>query len=449
MTPRAMIYIALVLAVLALILFFMDVPRWLPPRVQPLPLDAGNFTVVTARPPPRIPAPGCGHHAKRICEGGDVWWLDGCGALEELDENCDDTICVNGKCVQDSGPPCENLSEGGRCDGNILRYCDHGRAREVDCGDKKCGLDREGEPNCIKPATCPDRCYGPIAEHCDESGHHLLVCDGKCELVDGHARCLERTRCGGCSCPSPSPEPIAPIDVVAYLAAGEDGRPVESEERARATIEMAMQWFAIPEHDTGLRFNLREVKILQRPDWLSATSSTVMKAEKDPELHGAPFAVPIVFVRELQIGEKKAAGLGSLPNGTCADLPGFSYHSAGVILLARRRFLTTLAHELGHYFGLCHTHQPDSRIAAQIVKNDAPLECSSCLLTGDGVCDTPIDPGTEACKLDPETCTATCDSGATPDPNNLMSYFVACRKYFSDEQIGHLRKWARWRLSHQ
>lgn len=99
-----------------------------------------------------------------------------------------------------------------------------------------------------------------------------------------------------------------------------------------------------------------------------------------------------------------------------------------------------LAHELGHYFDLYHTHETAFGI-----------ECPSganCFLAGDLLCDTPADPNLDDRVTD---CvynggvTDACDGvgGYSPDPDNIMSYTdVECMTEFTTLQTS--RVFDRW-----
>lgn len=403
---------------------------------------------------------GCAPHAQRICDGGDAWWYDSCGRKEERAEICDDAVCHAGVCVAPQGPPCDKLAEGGRCDGDVLRYCELGHARSFDCKELggKC-RDFDGEPNCIadRPCTGPDRCRGDVAVVCVDGQRDSVDCapGARCELDDaGHPRCVKRAvlaplPCRGCACPPVTPAALArPVPLIAFVVSG-DGHTVESEERVRASVAQAAASFA----EVGIELKLSEIRTIDRPSWLSANVKTVEEVERDPEIRprDKPFFVPLVFVRDLHVGAKAVPGIGSLPNGTCADLPRQGpIGDVGVVVLARLRYPTTLAHELGHYFGLCHTHQKELP-APSIVLDEAGTAppCAICGRTGDGVCDTPIDPGPDngQCAVaDPDACTLSCRSGEAPDPKNLMSYYVQCRRAFTAEQGAFMRRTAQQRL---
>ena len=104
---------------------------------------------------------------------------------------------------------------------------------------------------------------------------------------------------------------------------------------------------------------------------------------------------------------------------------------------------TTLAHELGHYWNLYHTHE--TFYGNELVNG------SNCTTAGDLVCDTPADPccrfyNTSTCTY---TGTGTDANGASyaPDLNNLMSYYQACRNTFSAGQFSRMDQGYALRLS--
>ena len=96
---------------------------------------------------------------------------------------------------------------------------------------------------------------------------------------------------------------------------------------------------------------------------------------------------------------------------------------------------STLLHEMGHFFGLFHTH--DDYDGAELVDQ------SNCEDAGDGFCDTPADPNLYQ-QVD-VNCnyigTAVDANGDTynPDTHNIMSYAPDfCRNQFSPEQYDHI-----------
>jgi hypothetical protein len=145
----------------------------------------------------------------------------------------------------------------------------------------------------------------------------------------------------------------------------------------------------------------------------------------------------------------------------------------------------TIAHEAGHYFGLDHTHQYDSRsrcLKEAIDRNRTWPTFSLCLTrllgrnisesTGDGLRDTPADPeltanqscvfnfnGNYTASLDPwgDSYAAPPPGSSQPSTINLMNYITprSCRTNFTRLQIavmlrtivrGRLQQWeSRWR----
>lgn len=98
---------------------------------------------------------------------------------------------------------------------------------------------------------------------------------------------------------------------------------------------------------------------------------------------------------------------------------------------------TTLSHEMGHFFGLYHTHE--EKFGIELVNG------SNCISAGDLICDTPADPGLQFASVN-----ANCEYiGLVLDPakmmynppvNNLMSYSrKMCRSSFTLEQSDKMR----------
>ncbi len=100
---------------------------------------------------------------------------------------------------------------------------------------------------------------------------------------------------------------------------------------------------------------------------------------------------------------------------------------------------SSLAHEMGHFFSLVHTHGP---------KNDSLttelVDGSNCDTDGDGICDTPADP-----KLTDKNVNNFCEYTGTetdahgqvfnPDTQNMMSYSKkGCRTHFTPQQLARM-----------
>ncbi|MFY0712937.1 T9SS type A sorting domain-containing protein [Seonamhaeicola sp. NFXS20] len=100
---------------------------------------------------------------------------------------------------------------------------------------------------------------------------------------------------------------------------------------------------------------------------------------------------------------------------------------------------SSLAHEMGHFFSLIHTHGPDNNtLTTELVDG------SNCDTDGDGICDTPAD-SKLTCENVNNFCqyigTETDANGHafTPDTGNIMSYaYKACRTHFSEQQLARM-----------
>ncbi len=99
---------------------------------------------------------------------------------------------------------------------------------------------------------------------------------------------------------------------------------------------------------------------------------------------------------------------------------------------------STLAHEIGHYFDLFHTHETAFGV-------ECPSE-SNCSSAGDKICDTPADPGlsgnvNSSCVF---TGSTTPPQGCNnvlynPPTKNLMSYSAkTCRDQFTNNQMSKI-----------
>ena len=130
-----------------------------------------------------------------------------------------------------------------------------------------------------------------------------------------------------------------------------------------------------------------------------------------------------------------------ISSGDTVNLCGYAYLSG----ITKNRIImknscatngSTLAHEIGHYFSLYHTHSSSN--------GDELVNGSNCSTAGDSFCDTPADP-----TLSTTTVTNSCtyigneqDTNGDfyePDVTNFMSYSrKSCRDFFSSEQLSQM-----------
>ncbi|MTE27774.1 T9SS type A sorting domain-containing protein [Winogradskyella ouciana] len=125
-------------------------------------------------------------------------------------------------------------------------------------------------------------------------------------------------------------------------------------------------------------------------------------------------------------------------------LCGYAYYPGGpeTILMANSCTTngSTLSHEMGHFFGLRHTHGNSNVYNS----TEELVDGSNCETTGDLICDTPADP-----KLGNNNVNAACEffdfaqdgNGEyyQADPLNVMSYSrKVCRTLFSAQQYARI-----------
>jgi hypothetical protein len=137
---------------------------------------------------------------------------------------------------------------------------------------------------------------------------------------------------------------------------------------------------------------------------------------------------------------------GNLTTGGGGGLCGYAYLPGGgrdLIAVANSCFLSggnTFAHEIGHYFGLYHTH---GKVNCGGLTNEL-VNGSNCGTAGDDVCDTPADPGllgigctgylVSNCVYTGSFTDANGDA-YDPDVSNIMSYAPhSCRNTLSNDQ---------------
>lgn len=478
-TPTARTGVFVLLAALAALCALL---LWEPAR-QPHEADLPEPPLASAgarRPPPTAagaaatapaaPAftPSCAPHAIQACHEGDVWWFDDCDQPEEPAESCQGRGCVGDRCMVD--PRCAQVSEYGVCEGETAVACFGNRIVRVDCAAKgqRCVDTREGA-RCM--ARDPARgCGARDRPSC--VGDRLRECsDGSWSEIDCAARrstCIsdgDGARCG----PSAAPllESKAPPKFE-LCPAGDDDRDGELDEGAECEPAPLVAFVPEGARLTELELRMqRELEGLNRalaplrfawaktvqipasyrelhPDRIDQAASQLSQQESSATLAraqaagvapadqpaGLPFYIPVLFVEKLKVQPPKS-GMSTLPNSHCggvriSDAPAPPY---GLVVLADQRTPETLSHELGHYLGLCHTHDEIDRRAA------SPAELPPCKRTGDGICDTPEDRGPNQC-YDRAVCDYFCPaSSARPDSANLMSYYMTCRHAFTPEQL--------------
>tara|TARA_R110002050_G_scaffold74772_6_gene160270 strand:- start:36360 stop:38207 length:1848 start_codon:yes stop_codon:yes gene_type:complete len=150
--------------------------------------------------------------------------------------------------------------------------------------------------------------------------------------------------------------------------------------------------------------------------------------KKLTELYNAPGVINIYFTHTIK-------------NTSDDNICGYSDNEGRNDLIVINNNCATnnssLAHEMGHFFSLIHTHGLNET-TSELVNG------SNCDTDGDGICDTPADPGLTSTSIN-NFCEYTgCETDANgdkyvPDTKNIMSYSKkACRTYFSPQQLARM-----------
>jgi Tol biopolymer transport system component len=160
-------------------------------------------------------------------------------------------------------------------------------------------------------------------------------------------------------------------------------------------------------------------------------TDTLWEIDELRQTNVVPDAINIYFTGELAAG----VPLCGISSFTFSDVQGIVVRNS---CTAAGGDASTLAHEVGHYLDLYHTHE-----------TALGVECpdgSNCAVSGDLLCDTPADPG-----LGPSTVNGACQyvgpaqspcpgSLYDPETTNFMSYSRdECRTSFSPGQIQRMR----------
>jgi hypothetical protein len=423
------------------------------------------------------PAPGCAPRAARSCIQGDPWWLDGCGTPYEKADECGRRRCLETECEPEDPPNCGGVPTLGRCVNDVAYVCNAGQPVEVDCVESsaRCVMTEEGpacrpssDDDCNEPPSAAT-CDGPELVACVEGTRQRFDCraqGGWCGPLPGGLRvgCVvdqasPADTCGVCGCPLARTDEwcdgrdndadgyideddnCGEVDLVAFVVEDARGNSSYSDEDLRDELARINEAFA-RDDDYGLKFRLAEVVALRRPEWLSIDDAELDQILATGAVHPdrEEFYVPMLFTDELSVDQVPRPGLSTGPNGFCGRMRRTPHPQSpvGIVALAKRRWPTTATHELGHFFGLCHTHGDTPSAAHRFEPGsggeDTGEACADiCAAEADGICDTPEDPGPTECRTDSE-CGAQCDHAQTPDPTNVMGYYPDCRDTFTQEQ---------------
>jgi hypothetical protein len=299
-------------------------------------------------------------------------------------------------------------TESATCEGGQLRLCVDGSFQEIDCA-KRGGACRviAGSARCTS--------VGAVSAHrgaADHAAANVEVCDGRDNDSDG--RVDEGEVCSAVPLVAFVPGGYEPQDLPAHMQQELD---ILNRVYAPTTFRWAKTGTA---SDTYVHFDPRQ---------MTAAAAELARSQFPS------FYVPVLYVKDMLIAPPKG-GMSTMPNARCGGtrLTDHPVPADGLIVLTEARQPETLAHEVGHYLGLCHTHQ---QLAPLALAADQGPECKH---NGDGICETPFDPGPNRCVRD-EVCEVLCpNDDAEPSPINIMSYYIGCRQSLTPEQLAEARR---------
>ena len=175
-------------------------------------------------------------------------------------------------------------------------------------------------------------------------------------------------------------------------------------------------------------------------DYIYSTSAYYFNNSDESSLldsYAANNAINIFFVGTFPDRGANVTGYAKFPIGDCCpSSQSYSTKNSNALFISTNFSMKyqaekTIPHEMGHYFGLLHTHET--------YYGNERVNGSNCSSAGDQICDTPADPyeiitGVEVCKK--KYSNGTCYWGCTntdangniynPQLDNIMSYYDGC-----------------------
>ncbi|MCC5921003.1 MAG: hypothetical protein LAT68_12265 [Cyclobacteriaceae bacterium] len=214
---------------------------------------------------------------------------------------------------------------------------------------------------------------------------------------------------------------IKNLAITAHVIVDENGDPSITFEQLSEELESLNRAFK----GAGLSFEICFINYIQQPDFVNFDRS------KERALSAYQEAGTInVFIPK------------RIRSNTGQNICGFTYYPAQardymVIASSCLKNESTLIHEMGHFFGLYHTHE---HAFGYELANGA-----NCTVAGDLICDTPADPGLRSSNVTEECVYVglNFDAGKNyyyPPVNNFMSYSrKSCRMEFTAMQLAKMR----------
>lgn len=211
----------------------------------------------------------------------------------------------------------------------------------------------------------------------------------------------------------PIPKINKEFQIVAHFVLDADSNNAMSREDLQEVLDQVNVLF----EPIGASFTVCETRNIYNYSYLTIDDSTRTELMNKNHIHDR---INMYFVEEI---------IYDFPVCGNANLAGVAdeYNHNGIAIKYSCIELTTIAHELGHYFGLKHTFEGSG---AELVDG------SNCKIEGDNICDTPSDPFFEGGPVDQfvnEDCVfinMQKDANGEyydPDVSNIMGYYSHCR----------------------
>lgn len=207
-----------------------------------------------------------------------------------------------------------------------------------------------------------------------------------------------------------------------HVFTGGDGAPSMSQEALDRELRQLNGFFA----PMNVRFDMCEPNIIKNTNLYDFNS----RDEGQLLPHRRENVINVFFPRSVEQGQDGVCGYAYFPSS-----------GKNIVLVAAGCATngTTLAHEIGHYFFLWHTHGKTNNGTTDELVNG-----SNCQVAGDNLCDTPADPNlagkvNSSCQYIGNETDRNGDPFA-PNTRNIMSYAPAsCRNLFTNQQYERMR----------
>ncbi len=212
------------------------------------------------------------------------------------------------------------------------------------------------------------------------------------------------------------------IPIVAHIVRRDDGSGGLPISQLQHEIDRVNELYV----SVDMQFTIQEVNFVNSTEYYNFDSRFEDQFAFNKDVGGV---INIYFFGSISAGSSALCGYTRFPPSADRVFMSNSCSTNG----------STLAHELGHYFTLYHTHGKTNTGTT-----DELVDRSNCVSAGDEICDTPADPNLSGkvgagCVY---TGNSTDANGAffTPFVNNIMSYAPSsCRTSFTNGQYQRIR----------